>query len=99
LPGSDSCPQNQKVSVAGSPIGHLQVLSVNSIREIFFDFISTLSRFFMVSSLKSETTSRVLSLESFETPDGLLGLSSSLIFSLKSVGSLDFCGLPLFFGS
>ena len=34
-------PQNQKSSVAGSPTGHLQVRSVNSIRLIFFEVFST----------------------------------------------------------
>jgi hypothetical protein len=41
LPVLTGSPQNQKSSVAGSPTGHLQVRSVNSIRPIFLDFFST----------------------------------------------------------
>jgi hypothetical protein len=40
LPGCDGRPQNQKSSVAGSPTGHLQVRSVNSISVSFHDSTS-----------------------------------------------------------
>ena len=52
-------------------MGHLQVLSVSSMREIFLDFISTLRRVFKVSSLKSETRSiaKKLNLNVADKPD------------------------------
>src|SRR6056297_950527 len=40
LPDCTGSPQNQKSSVAGSPTGHLQVRSVNSIRLSFLAFFS-----------------------------------------------------------
>src|SRR6056297_789674 len=40
LPDCTGRPQNQKSSVAGSPTGHLQVRSVNSIKDSFFAFFS-----------------------------------------------------------
>src|SRR6056297_3744623 len=40
LPVCTGRPQNQKSSVAGSPTGHLQVRSVNSMSESFLAFFS-----------------------------------------------------------
>ena len=87
------------MSVAGSPIGHLQVLSVNSMSEIFFAFISTFRRFFTVSSLKSDTTLSLLSLERVSFPNEVADLFLSPVISGKSRGSFSFCGRPLFLTS
>ena len=45
---------NQNSSVAGSPIGHLQVRSVSSINDNFFEFFSSDLTFSSVSALISE---------------------------------------------
>ena len=84
------------MSVAGSPIGHLQVLSVNSMSEIFFAFISIFRRFFKVSSLKSDTTLILLSLERGSFPNEVAELFLLSAISEKSRGSFNFCGRPLF---